>query len=60
MRTYLGCSGQVELGTLSEETQRKLEHVEAAWLEFVPESVSLEVCHVQPDDRPALPEIAGN
>ena len=43
MRTHLGCSGQVELGTLSKETQQKLEHVEAAWLEFVPESVSLEV-----------------
>jgi hypothetical protein len=59
MRTHLGCSGQVELGTVSKETQQKLEHVEAAWLEFVPESVSLEVRHVQPDDRPALPEIAG-
>ena len=59
MRTHLGCSGQVELGTLSKETQQKLELVEAAWLEFVPESVSLEVRHVQPDDRPALPEIAG-
>ena len=59
MRTHLGCSGQVEMGTLSKETQQNLEHVEAAWLEFVPESVSLEVRHVQPDDRPALPEIAG-
>jgi len=59
MRTHLGCSGQVELGTLGKETQQKLEHVEAAWLEFVPELVSLEVRHVQPDDRPALPEIAG-
>jgi len=59
MRTHLGCSGNVELGTLSKETQQKLEHVEAAWLEFVPESMSLEVRHVQPDDRPALPGIAG-
>jgi hypothetical protein len=59
MRTHLGCSGQVELGTLSKETQQKLEHVEAVWLEFVPESGSLEVRHVQLDDRPALPEIAG-
>jgi hypothetical protein len=48
MRTHLGCSGLVELGTLSEETRQKLEHVEATWLEFVPESVSLEVRHVQP------------
>jgi hypothetical protein len=59
MRTHLGCSGQAELGTLSKETQQKLEHVEAAWLEFVPEFLSLEVRHVQPDNRPALPEIAG-
>ena len=51
--------GRWSLGTLSKETQQKLEHVEATWLEFVPESVSLEVRHVQPDDRPALPEIAG-
>jgi hypothetical protein len=49
----------VELGTLSKETRQKLEHVEATWLEFVPESLSLEVRHVQPDNRPALPEIAG-
>jgi hypothetical protein len=59
MRTHLGCSGQVVLGTLGEDTQQRLERIEAAWLEFVPESASLEVRHVQPDDRPALPEIAG-
>jgi len=59
MRTHLGCSGQVDLGTISKETQQRLEHVEATWLEFVPESASLEVRHVQPDDRPPLPEIAG-
>jgi hypothetical protein len=59
MRTHLGCSGQVELGTLSKDTQQRFEQIEATWLEFVPESVSLEVRHVQPDDRPALPEIAG-
>jgi hypothetical protein len=59
MRTYLGCSGQVELGTLSKDTQQRLEQIEATWLEFVPESSSLEVRHVQPDDRPALPQITG-
>jgi hypothetical protein len=59
MRTHLGCSGQVDLGTLSKDTQQKLERVEANWLELVPETMSLEVRHVQPDDRPALPEIAG-
>ena len=57
MRTLLGCSGQVALGNLSRDTQQKLGKVEATWLEFVPESVSLEIRHVQPDDRPALPEI---
>ena len=57
MRTHLGCSGQVKLGKLSPDTQQKLERIEATWLEFVPESVSLEVRHVQPDDRPVLPEI---
>ncbi len=57
MRTLLGCSGQVALGNLSRDTQQKLTQVEATWLEFVPESVSLEIRHVQPDDRPVLPEI---
>jgi len=57
MRTLLGCSGQVALGNLSRDTQQKLAQVEATWLEFVPESVSLEIRHVQPDDRPVLPEI---
>ena len=57
MRTLLGCSGQVALGNLSHDTQQRLEQVEATWLEFVPESVSLEIRHVQPDDRPVLPEI---
>ena len=58
MRTHLGCSGQVQLGTLSHQTQQSLEHLEATWLEFVPETMTLEVRHVQPDDRPVLPEIA--
>ena len=57
MRTLLGCSGQVALGNLSPDTQQKLGQVDATWLEFVPESVSLEIRHVQPDDRPVLPEI---
>lgn len=57
MRTLLGCSGQVELGNLSQDTQQRLEQIEATWLEFAPESVSLEIRHVQPDDRPVLPEI---
>ncbi len=59
MRTHMGCTGSIELGTLSEETQRRLEQLEASWLEFAPESQSLVVRHVQPDDAPALREIAG-
>jgi len=57
MRTLLGCSGQVALGNPGRDTQQKLGQVEATWLEFVPESASLEIRHVQPDDRPVLPEI---
>ena len=57
MRTLLGCSGQVELGHLSHDTRQRLEQIDATWLEFDPESVCLEIRHVQPDDRPVLPEI---
>lgn len=59
MRTHLGCTGRVELGVLSQETQHRLEHVEAIWLEFSPDPPALVVRHVQPDDTPALREIAG-
>ena len=59
MRTHLGCTGSIELGTLSQETQSRLEKVEASWLEFSPEPASLVVRHVQPDDILALREIAG-
>ncbi len=59
MRTHLGCTGSIDLGTLGVETQRRLEQLDASWLEFAPESRSLVVRHVQPDDAPALREIAG-
>lgn len=59
MRTHLGCTGAVELGALSRETQRRLEQLEASWLEYAPESQSLVVRHVQPDNAPVLREIAG-
>ena len=59
MRSHLGCTGSVELGRLSTSTQNRLEQVAASWLEFSPESASLVVRHVQPDDVPALREIAG-
>lgn len=59
MRTHLGCTGSVDLGLLAAETQRRLEQVEANWLEYSPQPPSLTVRHVQPDDVPALREIAG-
>jgi hypothetical protein len=59
MRTHLGCTGSVDLGRLAAETQKWLEQVEASWLEYLPETSSLAVRHVQPDDIPALREIAG-
>jgi hypothetical protein len=59
MRSHLGCTGSIELGLLSEATQKRLEQVEASWLEYSPEPPSLVVRHVQPDDVPALREIAG-
>jgi len=59
MRTHLGCTGSIELGKLSPETQARLEKIEASWLEFAPETNSLVVRHVQPDDVPAMREIAG-
>ena len=59
MRSHLGCTGSVSLGLLGQVTQKRLEHIAASWLEYSPESPSLVVRHVQPDDVPALREIAG-
>ena len=59
MRTHLGCTGRIELGNLSQETQRRLEEVEATWLEFSPDPPSLVVRHVQPDAISPPREIGG-
>jgi hypothetical protein len=59
MRTHLGCTGSVELGPISKETQSKLEEIEATWLEYSPTPPSLVVRHVQPDAISAPREIAG-
>lgn len=59
MRTHLVCTGCVELGKISQETQHRLEQTEASWLEFAPDPPSLVVRHVQPDDAPPLREITG-
>ena len=59
MRTHLGCTGRVELGKLGLETQKRLEKIPATWLELMPETGTLVVRHVQPDDIPPMREIAG-
>lgn len=59
MRTHLGCTGKIALGNLSPETQRRLEEVEATWLEFSPDPPSLVVRHVQPDAISPPREIGG-
>lgn len=59
MRTHLGCTGRIELGKLGQETQKRLDKIPATWLEFAPEANALVVRHVQPDDIPAMREIAG-
>ncbi len=59
MRTHLGCTGRIDLGNLSRETQRRLEEVDATWLEFSPDPPSLVVRHVQPDAISPPREIGG-
>jgi hypothetical protein len=59
MRTHLGCTGSIALGPLGQETQKRLEEVQASWLEYSPDPPTLDVRHVQPDNTPALREIAG-
>lgn len=59
MRSHLGCTGSVSLGPLGEGTRKRLENIPASWLEYSPESASLVVRHVQPDDVPPLREITG-
>jgi hypothetical protein len=49
----------VELGSFSEETQKRLGQIAATWLEYTPDPSSLVIRHVQPDDFPALREVAG-
>jgi hypothetical protein len=49
----------VNLGHLGDDTQRCLEKIAASWLEYSPETSSLDVRHVQPDDVPPMRELAG-
>ena len=59
MRSHMGCTGSVNLGSLSEATQKRLENISASWLEYSPESSSLVVRHTQPDDVPPMREVTG-
>lgn len=59
MRSHLGCTGSIELVPFGEEAQKRLNRISATWLEYSPESFSLVVRHVQPDDVPPLREVAG-
>ncbi len=59
MRSHLVCAGSVDLGPVGEETGKRLDRIPASWLEYSPESSALVVRHVQPDDVPALREVAG-
>ncbi|MFZ0961278.1 MAG: hypothetical protein WAO35_10265 [Terriglobia bacterium] len=59
MRSHLGCTGSVNLGRLGQDTQKRLELIPATWLEYSPETSSLVVLHVQPDDVPPLREVTG-
>ena len=59
MRSHLGCTGSVNMGQLGDETQKRLEKIPASWLEYSPETSSLDVRHVQPDDVPPMREVAG-
>jgi len=56
---HLGCTGSVDLGKVSGATARRLEQVQAVWLDFSADPAALVVRYVQPDDRPPLREIAG-
>jgi hypothetical protein len=49
----------VNLGKLGNDTQKYLEKIPASWLEYEPETSSLDVRHVQPDDVPPMREVAG-
>jgi hypothetical protein len=59
MSRHLGCTGSVELGSVSKATVRRLEQVQAVWLDFSADPPALVVRHVQPDSQVPLREITG-
>ena len=54
-----GCHGEIALGSLPEEIQRKLEALPGVWLEYEAKSGRVLVRHAQPTSGPDLPLIAG-
>ncbi len=55
----VGCYGQVALGHLGAETERRLSAVPGDWLEFDAPAGNIVVRHIQPTAGPCLPTIAG-
>lgn len=48
------CHGRVELGSLPDEVQRRLESLPGEWLEFDSDTSTIVVRHTQPSDAPVL------
>ena len=54
-----GCHGEVSLGSLPPEVERRLSALPGEWLEYEPETARVVVRHAQPTSGPYLPVIAG-
>lgn len=54
-----GCHGEVSLGSLPPEVERRLSALPGEWLEYEPETARVVVRHAQPSSGPYLPVIAG-
>lgn len=54
-----GCHGEVSLGSLPPEVERRLGALPGEWLEYEPETGRVVVRHAQPTSGPYLPVIAG-
>ena len=55
----VGCYGEVALGHLPAEAERRLGALPGEWLEFDPLTGNIVVRHIQPTAGPCLPTIAG-
>jgi hypothetical protein len=52
-----GCHGQVKLGELPADVERRLESLPGEWLEYDPRSRAIVISHVQPSTGPILPTV---